>query len=421
MKIAVIGGGSSYTPELMEGLIGRAKALELKEVWLHDIAEERLEVVAGFCARMAKAAGSKLSIRPTLDLAEAVKGARFVIAQIRVGGNAARREDELLGARHGLIGQETTGVGGFAKALRTVPAMLDICKVIERESPRAFLVNFTNPSGLVTEAVLKHSKVRAIGLCNIPITFHLELAKALGLPREKVALDYVGLNHLSWVRGVLANGKDVTEKVMAWAGAAGRPASLEELDYPPEFIRALGMIPMHYLRYYYLTARMIAEQKKMPRTRAEEVMEIEQRLMEIYRDPTADRKPELLGQRGGAHYSLAALELIEGIKSDRGDVQVLNVENQGAVPGLDDDAVVEVPCRVGKHGAATELTEEPGPEIMGLIRTVKAYETLTIQAAVERDYNKALLALAVHPLGPDADHVKPVLDDVIATHGINLE
>jgi 6-phospho-beta-glucosidase len=421
MKIAVIGGGSSYTPELMEGLIGRAKALKLKEVWLHDIAGERLETVAGFCGRMAKAQGSKLKIQPTPALAEAVQGADFVIAQIRVGGNAARREDELLGARHGLIGQETTGVGGFAKALRTIPAMLEICRTIERVAPRAFLVNFTNPSGLVTEAVLKHSQVRAIGLCNIPITFHLELAQALGLPREKVALDYIGLNHLSWVRGVLAEGKDVTEKVMSWAGSAGRPANLDELDYPPEFIRALGMIPMHYLRYYYLTARMLEEQKKRPRTRAEEVMEIEARLMEIYRDPANDRKPELLGKRGGAHYSLAALELIESISADRGDVQVLNVDNQGAVPGLDDDAVVEAPCRVGKSGVAVEQTEEPAPEIMGLIRTIKAYEQLTIRAAVERDYNQALLALAVHPLGPDADHVKEVLDDVIATHGIELK
>jgi 6-phospho-beta-glucosidase len=421
MKIAVIGGGSSYTPELMDGLIERAGALKLKEVWLHDIAEERVETVAGFCSRMAKAKGSKLALRPTLDLAEAVKGAEFVIAQIRVGGNAARKEDELLGARHGLIGQETTGVGGFANALRTIPVMLEICKVIESQSPRAFLINFTNPSGMVTEAVLKHTKVHAIGLCNIPITFHLELAKALGLARRQVMLDYVGLNHLSWVRGVLARGRDVTAEVMARAVSAGRLANLDELDYPPEFLRALGMVPMHYLRYYYLTERMLAEQKKKSRTRAEEVMEIEAKLMEIYRDPKANQKPELLGKRGGAHYSLAALELMESIKHNRNDVQVLNCQNQGVIACLDNEAVVEMPCRVGKHGAATELTEEPEPKIMGLIQAVKAYETLAIQAAVERDYDKALLALALHPLGPDADHVKQVLDDLIATHGMELK
>jgi len=420
MKIAVIGGGSSYTPELMDGLIGRAGDLGLSEVSLHDIDEKRLDIVDGFVRRMADAKGSKLNIRAGLDLDEAVTSASFVIAQIRVGGNAARKKDEQLGARHGLIGQETTGVGGFGKALRTVPAMLEIRRAIEDHAPDAFLINFTNPSGLVTEAVLTNTAVKAVGLCNIPITFQVELAKALGAEREEVEIDYIGLNHLSWVRGVKLRGEDVTSRVLEWAGDAARPANVPELDYPAEFIRALGMIPMHYLRYFYLTGRMMEEQGKQDKTRAEQVMEIEAELMEIYRDPAADAKPEALSLRGGANYSLAALNLIESILHDRGDIQIVDVMNNGAVPGLSAEAVIEAPCKVTAAGAAALPTRAPPPEVMGLIQRVKAYEELTVAAALEADYDKALLALVANPLGPDADHAKEVLDDIIDTHGLKL-
>jgi 6-phospho-beta-glucosidase len=417
MKITVIGGGSSYTPELFSGLIDRASSLDLAEVHLHDIDKERLDVVAGFCSRMAAAAKADFTLKATGDLAEAVSGASFVVTQIRVGGNAARKQDELLGMRHGLIGQETTGVGGFAKAMRTIPAMLEICGAIEKESPGAWLINFTNPSGIITEAVLKHSGVKAIGLCNIPVTFHIEMAKALSAKREEVEIESVGLNHLSWVRGIKVGGDDVFDKVLEWAGSAGRPANIEELDYPPEFLKALRMIPMHYLHYFYQTRKMLEAQKTRDKTRAMEVMEIESELMDIYCDESADEKPEMLSRRGGAHYSLAALELIEGIHFDKGDVQVVDVMNNATIPGLPDDAVIETSCRIGREGGRPLPVREPEPVIMGLIRSVKAYEELTVQAAVEKSYEKALLALAVHPLGPDADHAKEVLEDIIATHG----
>ncbi|MFO8058567.1 MAG: 6-phospho-beta-glucosidase [bacterium] len=420
MKVAIIGGGSSYTPELLDGLFSRADALELFEICLYDVDRERLEVVSGFCHRMAEARSSRVSLVHTLDLSEALKDSSFVIAQVRVGGNAARREDERLGMRHNLIGQETTGVGGFMKALRTVPEMIEIAKAMEKHSPHAFLINFTNPSGIVTEALIKHSSVKVIGLCNIPVNFYIDVARAFSASRQEVELDYIGLNHLSWVRRVQVAGKDVTGKILEWSDAPGRPANLEELDYPRGFVEALGMIPMHYLRYYYMTGMMIERQRAKDKVRAEEVMEIESELMDIYRDPESREKPEMLSRRGGAHYSLAALELIESICFDRGDVQVLDVKNHGAIPGLSPDAAIEVPCRVDSSGAVPLALAPPEPAIKGLMEAVKSYEELTVEAAVERDYDKALLALAVHPLGPDADHAEEVLGDIIKTHGTDL-
>jgi len=299
--------------------------------------------------------------------------------------------------------------------------MIEICGAIQTHAPDALLINFTNPSGLVTEAVLKHTNTRAVGLCNIPITFHFEIAKALGVGRERVDYDCVGLNHLSWVTAVRLDGEDVTGRVLSLAGSAGRPANLEYFDYPPELLQSLKMVPMHYLRYYYLTGRMLAEQNSKKKTRADEVIEIEAELMKIYGDPDSCEKPELLSRRGGAHYSLAAIELIESVEFDRGDVQVLDVQNNGALPGLPDRCVIEARCRVGKEGAVPLPVAAPGPEVMGLIRQVKAYEELAVEAAVNRDYKAALLALVAHPLGPDADRAAEVLDDIISTHGIRME
>jgi len=419
MKIALIGGGSGYTPELMQGMMEKERELGIGECVLHDPDAERLEAVAGFSKRMARAAGSGIEIKSTTRLEHALRGADFIVAQIRVGGNRARMKDEMLGIRHNLVGQETTGVGGLAKALRTVPAMIEIARAAEQHAPDALLINFTNPSGLVTEAVLKHSAFPCIGLCNIPVTFHIEVAKALGASRREVELDYVGINHLSWVRKVLLRGEDVTEKIISWAGS-DEGSRLEELEYPPGFLKALKMIPMHYLRYYYMTRLMIAEQKKKKRTRAEQVIEIEKDLFRIYRDPKADRKPELLSKRGGANYSLAALELIEATVNDSAAVQVLNVMNNGAIEGLPADSVVELKCRAGRGRAEPLSVGRVEPGIMGLIRAVKAYEELAIEAAVERSYDKTLLALVAHPLGPEADHAKAVLDDIMEAHGLDL-
>jgi 6-phospho-beta-glucosidase len=420
MKICVIGGGSSYTPELLDGLIDRADKIGLDKVALHDIDSSRLEIVGGFIERMARKKGARLHIKKTTDLSLAVKGSRFVIAQVRVGQSKARKKDEELGARHGLIGQETTGVGGFSKALRTVPVMINAAKEMEKHSPEAILINFTNPSGLITEAILNNTDVNTIGLCNIPVTFHIEAAKAIGCDVEDIELDYIGLNHLSWIRGIKVKGEDVTERLLSQAVTGALPANFDELDYPPDFLKALKMVPMHYLRYFYMTNEMLAEQNKKEITRAEEVMEIEAELMEIYADPKNNIKPESLSKRGGAHYSLAALKLIEAVLFNKGDVQILNVKNYGAISSLPDNSVIETPCRVDKNGASPIPAKNPGPEVIGLIRQIKSYEELTIKAATKKDYQAALMALMTHPLGPDADNVKTVLDDIIKTHDIDL-
>jgi 6-phospho-beta-glucosidase len=339
-----------------------------------------------------------------------------------VGGQEGRHRDIQLGLRHDLVGQETTGVGGFAKALRTVPVMLALCREMERACPQAWLINFTNPSGLVTEAILKHGWPRAIGLCNIPLTLRLEIAAALGVEPNRVSLDYLGLNHLSWVRRVWVDGVDVLPQALQTLTGAGRPANIpEELDYPVPFLRALGMVPNAYLRYYYLTRRAVAELKAAPQDRAQEVMRIETELLDIYRDPAQHRKPEALKRRGGAHYSTAAIALLKAIAADTGDSQVVNARNGSAMPALGPDAVIEVTCRVDRRGAVPLPLENPPPEIRGLMQHVKAYEELAVEAAVSRSRRSALMALVTHPLVGDAELADTLLDEICTAHQLHLE
>lgn len=402
MKLTVIGGGSSYTPELVDGLLRRASSLGLESLALMDVDERRLGLVGGFVGRMLARLAPDVELALELDLDRALRGADFVVAQIRVGGQPARLADERLPQRYGLLGQETTGIGGFRKAMRTVPALLQVARAMEQRAPRAILINFTNPVSIVTQAVLQHSSVRAIGLCNIPIGLRTDLAALLGVEPAAVRLDSVGLNHLSFVRRVLVDGEDVLPRLLSQAttGRAGRPANIPELDYPAEFVEALGMIPSDYLRYFYLQRETVAEQERAAQTRAEEVMDIEQELFAHYGDPGADDKPAALSKRGGAHYSHAALEVIEAIRGDTGAELVVDVQNAGAVAELADDAVVEVPCTVGATGAKPRSQRPLEPAIRGLIQHVKSYEELTVQAAVEGRRDAALLALATHPLVP---------------------
>lgn len=422
MKIAIVGGGSTYTPELMEGLIARAAGLGLSECALMDIDDGRLAPVAGFCRRMTARAGADFRITTTAGLDEALDGASFVLTQVRVGGQAGRHKDIRLGLRHGLVGQETTGVGGFAKALRTVPVMLDVCRRMERLCPRAWLINFTNPSGLVTEAMLKHGRERVIGLCNIPVNIQLDIADHLGVDPGRLELDSLGLNHLSWVRRVLLDGRDVLPALLDRLMGAGRPANMpEELDYPPAFVQALGMVPSSYLRFYYLTRRVVQELEARPQSRAEEVFAIEQELWDIYRDPRQDEKPALLGERGGAYYSRAALDLLEAIHFDRGARLVVDTRNRGAIACLPDDCTVEVPCRVDAAGACPLPLDPPQPAIRGLMQHVKAYEELAVEAAVHRSRRLALLALVAHPLVADAELAVTLVDEICTDHAIQLD
>lgn len=406
LKVAVVGGGSTYTPELIEGIARRAAVLPVDELVLLDPAPERLAIVAGLARRMLARAGSSVRVTETGDATGAVDGAAFVLVQLRIGGQTARMLDETLPLRFDCVGQETTGPGGFAKALRTVPVVLDLAELVARRAaPGAWLVDFTNPVGIVTQALLDRGH-RAIGLCNVAINFQRGLAARLGVAPERVFLDHVGLNHLTWIRAVVVDGVDHLPRLLE----EGLQDIQDEL--PMELMRTLGAIPSYYLRYYYASRQVIAEAASHP-SRAQEVMEIEADLLELYRDPTLDTSPELLRQRGGAYYSEAAAQLITSLHAGTGDVQVVNVRNDGAIPDLPADAVVEVPARIDRAGATPLPTRPLAPEMRGLVQHAKAYELLAVEAAVSGDRQVALRALLTNPLVPDAATAEGLLTAIL--------
>jgi 6-phospho-beta-glucosidase len=409
MKIAVIGGGSTYTPELIEGLLSRRGALGLSELYLVDTDEVRLAVLGPLAARMAARVGGAVDVHWGSDRREGMAGSTFVVSQIRVGGMAARERDEQLGREFGLIGQETVGVGGFANALRTIPVTLGIAADLAEVSPGATLLNFTNPAGLVTEALCRHGAVPAVGLCNVPWTVKAQVAAALRVQPSSVTMDYVGLNHLSWVRGVTVDGVDRTTDVLsglrALLGRKGSPDGRPR--WTPEAVALLGAVPNDYLLYYYETDACLRYQAEHD-TRASEVMAIEDALLVHYADPDLDHKPPELSQRGGAHYSEAAAALMADLISDAGSVHVVNTPNRGAIPGLGDDVVVEVSAEVGAGGVRPLPVAPLRPDVDALVRTVKDAELLTVAAAVDGDEDAAMRALVTNPLGPSMSQAPAV-------------
>ena len=421
MKIAIIGGGSTYTPELVSGFLERAAILPLNELWLMDTDPRRLEIVGGLAQRIVKSQRKPFDIRLSLDRAETLSGAAYVITQLRVGGMSARRNDEYLGKRYHLIGQETTGVGGIAKALRTIPVILDIAADLGELAPKALLLNFTNPAGLVTEALKRYApQVASVGVCNVAITTKMELLEILGgrmgvpLSSERAELDTLGLNHLSWHRGLTLDGEDLWPRIME-ALIAGLKA-----DPHPEWdvgmVESLRMIPNYYLQYYYDTERKLAAQEQWPPSRAEQVMQVEKELLEQYADTTLDQPPEGLMQRGGAYYSTVATQLICAHYNDLGEIHVVNTRHDGAVPGWPTDWVLELPCRVSRDGIKPLPAQPLIPACFELLAQVKACELLTVEAAVHGDLAAARQALLAHPLGPPVDRVQAVLDDLLVTH-----
>ena len=421
MKIAVIGGGSTYTPELVNGFLERAGELPLRELWLMDIEPERLAIVGGFAQRMVAAKGNPFEVVLSADQRASVAGASYVVTQLRVGMMPARRGDEYLGRRHGLIGQETTGVGGMAKALRTIPVVLGIAKDMRELAPGALLANFTNPAGLVTEALARHAPdVAAVGVCNVGITTKMHFIESLqGLTGKyidpgKASLNTLGLNHLTWHRGFTVEGEEM------WPHVFG--AFVEEMkkEDEPEWdlhtLQSLGMIPNYYLQYFYYTDHKLKQQEKWPPSRAEEVMEIEKDLLLQYADPELKEPPADLMKRGGAYYSTLATQLIHSHHNDLGQVHVVNVRQNGVVKEWPADWVLELPARVDRQGIHP-LPAQPLPAAcFGLIAQVKMYELLTVEAAVYGDRNAAYQALLAHPLGPGADQVQDVLDDMLETN-----
>jgi 6-phospho-beta-glucosidase len=393
MKVAVIGAGSTYTPELVSGLARERERLDVTELVLHDIDPERLEVVGGLSRRILERQGFTGELGLTGELDRALDGADAVLIQIRVGGQAARLRDETIPAACGCVGQETTGAGGLAKAMRTVPVVLEIAeRARELAAADAWIVDFTNPVGIVTRALLDAGH-RAIGLCNVAINFQRQIASHLGVPPERVLVDQVGLNHLTWIRAVWIDGRDVLPEVIGGYG----DTLAHEIGLPRALIADLGAIPSYYLRYFYAEREVVQEQR-MTKPRARVVAEIERDLLDLYRDPSLTEKPALLERRGGAYYSEAAIELVASLVSDSGDVQVVDVRNGGAIAGLADDDVVEVPARIRAGGA--EPVEQPplAPELLGLVQHVAAYERLAASAAVAGDRDAARRALMAHPL-----------------------
>ncbi|WP_340617604.1 6-phospho-beta-glucosidase [Xenorhabdus entomophaga] len=421
IKIAVIGGGSSYTPELVEGIIQRRKMIPLSELALVDVeaGRQKVGIIAGLARRMLDRHGLQhvaLSVHYSLD--EAISGASFVLTQLRVGQLPARAADERLGLKYGLLGQETTGIGGFAKALRTIPVLLEIARKVERLAPDAWIINFTNPAGMVTEAVSRYSKARIIGLCNVPISMQHMIANMLQQPYQDVLLRFAGLNHMVWAHQVLVKGKDETERVLELlcSGAELTMNNIREEPWPPEFLRALGAIPCPYHRYFYQTGKMLQEEKEAAAskgTRAEQVMQVERELFGLYANPMLDHKPEQLSFRGGSFYSEVALELISAIHNNLGTQLVVNTMNHGAINGLPDDAVIETNCVVDAQGAHPLAFGQLPDSMLALTQQVKTFGRLTIEAAVHGDRKAALLALVTHPLIADVALDSSLLNEVL--------
>ncbi|HEX3326599.1 MAG TPA: 6-phospho-beta-glucosidase [Actinomycetota bacterium] len=411
MKIAVVGGGSTYTPELVDGFASRQDELPIDQLTLLDVDDRRLEVVGGLAQRILdrRGWGGRLSL--TKDRDDALEGADFVVIQLRVGGQKARYVDETLPLRFGCIGQETTGPGGFAKALRTVPLVLELAEeTAARGAPGAWIVDFTNPVGIVMQALLDEGH-RAIGLCNVAIGLQRSFASMFEVSPDRVQLEHVGLNHLTWERRVLVDGLDRLPELLD----DHAEDLADEADVPAELIQLLRMVPSYYLHYFYMTDEVLKEQLG-GRTRAEEVMEIERDLLEMYADPALNEKPALLEQRGGAFYSEAAAQLIASLQADTGDVQVVDIRNDGTIPGLPDDAVVEVAARIDSKGAHPLAVAPLEPEIGGLVQQVKAYERLTVEAATSGDRSAALKALVVNPLVAEYPVAAPLLEDLLAAN-----
>ncbi|NBD28166.1 6-phospho-beta-glucosidase [Paenibacillus glycinis] len=422
LKVAVMGGGSSYTPELIEGFIKHHREFPVRDIYLVDIEEGRskLETVGALANRMIGKAGVPIRVHTTFNRREAIEGADFVTTQMRIGMLDARSRDEKIPLKYGLIGQETTGAGGFAKALRTIPVILDIAKEMEELAPDAFMINFTNPAGIVTEAVLKYANIRTMGLCNLPIGIKMQIAKLCGVDVSEVTIEMAGINHLTWTTRIAVSGIDITADVLnKAAGASGLTMkNIPDFGWDAEFLRSLGALPCSYHRYYYMKDLVFEEMNKAflekGTTRADDVRRVETELFELYKDPNLAVKPPQLQQRGGAYYSEAAVNLMTSIYNDKKDIQTVNVRNNGILPFLPDEVSVEVNCVIDAQGAHPVQIGTPiAPQIRGLMQVVKAYEELTVKAAAEGDYSAGLQALTLHPLIGSAKLAKQVLDEII--------
>ncbi|MFI5754667.1 6-phospho-beta-glucosidase [Streptomyces sp. NPDC051569] len=412
MKLAVVGGGSTYTPELIDGFARLRDTLPIEELVLVDPAADRLDLVGGLARRIFAKQGHPGRITTTSDVDAGVANADAVLLQLRVGGQAARNQDETWPLECGCVGQETTGAGGLAKALRTVPVVLDIAERVRRANPDAWIIDFTNPVGIVTRALLQAGH-KAVGLCNVAIGFQRRFAKLLDVAPSEVYLEHVGLNHLTWERGVRLGGPDGADMLPGLLAEHG-DALAADLRLPRAVLDRLGVVPSYYLRYFYAHDEVVRELGTKP-SRAAEVAEMEKQLLAMYGDPALDEKPELLSKRGGAFYSEAAVDLAASLLRGGGSpVQVVNTYNNGTLPFLPDDAVIEVQAEVSRAGAVPLAVPALDPLYAGLIANVTAYEDLALQAALHGGRDRVFRALLSHPLIGQYEYAEALTDRLIA-------
>ncbi|MFC5956278.1 6-phospho-beta-glucosidase [Streptomyces pratens] len=412
MKLTVVGGGSTYTPELVDGFARLRDTLPVEELVLVDPAADRLELVGGLARRIFARQRHGGRIVTTSDLDAAVDGADAVLLQLRVGGQAARQQDETWPLECGCVGQETTGAGGLAKALRTVPVVLDIAERVRRANPDAWIIDFTNPVGIVTRALLEAGH-RAVGLCNVAIGLQRKFAAHLGVDPAGLHLDHVGLNHLTWetaVRRGGPGGEDVLPELLRGHG----DAIAADLRLPRAVLDRLGVVPSYYLRYYYAHDEVVRELRTKP-SRAAEVAGMERRLLALYADPALDEKPALLAERGGAYYSEAAVDLAAALLRGAGSpYQVVNTRNGSTLPFLPEDAVIEVQASVGTEGASPLPVPRVDPLFAGLMANVTAYEDLALDAALRGGRERVFRALLAHPLIGQYAYAEKLTDQLVA-------
>ncbi|MFZ4452556.1 6-phospho-beta-glucosidase [Salibacterium aidingense] len=425
IKIATIGGGSSYTPELVEGFIQHYDELPVRELWLVDVEDgkEKLAIVGNLARRMIKKAGLPIDVHLTLNRQEALQDADFVTTQFRVGLLDARAKDENIPMKYGVLGQETNGPGGLFKGLRTIPVILDICRDMEEFCPEAWLINFTNPAGMVTEAVLRYSSIeKVVGLCNVPIGMEMGIAELLEVDPSRVRIDFAGLNHMVYGLEVYVDGKSVKHKVMELLSRPEHSSFVKNIDgmgWEPEFLRSLNVLTCPYHMYYYKTKEMLEKNRKSAQeegTRAEVVQKLEQELFELYKDPDLSVKPQQLEERGGAYYSEAAVRLITSIYTDRCDIQPVNTVNNGAIASIPAESAVEVSCVITKEGPKPVTVGDLPVQVSGLVQQIKSFERVAAEAAVTGDYDKAVLALTINPLTPSDTVAAQIVEEMMEAH-----
>ncbi len=431
LKVTTIGGGSSYTPEIVEGFINRYDKFPVNEICFVDIEDgkEKMEIVVALAKRMVEKSGLPITINSTLDRREALKGATFVTTQFRVGLLPARKKDEHIPAKHGMLGQETNGAGGLLKALRTIPVIDSIVKDMQEICPDAWLINFTNPAGIVSEYVLNYTNFKKfVGLCNVPIGMEMGMAAALKKERNELEFDLVGLNHFVYMTDVKDEGKSIMNHVLELMKDPSKlgldPKNIAAIDWNYDFIKAAGILPCPYHRYYYKRDQMLkdnVEKQKEGKTRADEVMAVEKKLFELYKNPDLAVKPKELEERGGAHYSTAACNCIVSIYNNTGDIQVVNTRNGNTIPSLDPNSAIEVSSRITKDGPIP-IAVKPLPSIVeSHVGLMKNFERLACEAAIEGNYDKALFALCMNPLSYSDDVSKIVLDELMEAHSKYLD